>query len=39
MRAMVFDQPGDESVLHIGEAPAPALGAERRPHPRARRRR
>ena len=27
MRAVVFDQPGDESVLHIGEAPAPALGA------------
>jgi tumor protein p53-inducible protein 3 len=28
MRAIVFDQPGDESVLHIGEAPAPALGAD-----------
>jgi putative PIG3 family NAD(P)H quinone oxidoreductase len=28
MRAIVFDQPGDESVLHIGEAPAPALGPE-----------
>jgi putative PIG3 family NAD(P)H quinone oxidoreductase len=27
MRAVVFDQPGDESVLHLGEAPAPALGA------------
>ncbi|HSQ00913.1 MAG TPA: NAD(P)H-quinone oxidoreductase [Candidatus Dormibacteraeota bacterium] len=27
MRAIVFDQPGDESVLHIGEVPAPALGA------------
>jgi len=27
MRAVVFDQPGDESVLHIGEVPAPALGA------------
>ena len=26
MRAIVFDQPGDESVLHIGEVPAPALG-------------
>jgi putative PIG3 family NAD(P)H quinone oxidoreductase len=28
MRAIVFDQPGDESVLRIGEAPSPALGAE-----------
>ena len=27
MRAIVFDQPGDESVLHIGEVPSPALGA------------
>ena len=27
MRAVVFDQPGDENVLHIGEVPAPALGA------------
>ena len=27
MRAVVFDQPGDESVLHIGDVPAPALGA------------
>ena len=27
MRAIVFDQPGDESVLHIGEVPAPPLGA------------
>lgn len=26
MRAIVFDQPGDESVLHIGDVPAPALG-------------
>jgi putative PIG3 family NAD(P)H quinone oxidoreductase len=26
MRAIVFDQPGDESVLHIGEVPSPALG-------------
>ena len=23
MRAIVFDQPGDESVLHLGEVPAP----------------
>src|SRR5262249_29823576 len=28
MRAIVFDQPGDEDVLHIGEAPSPPLGAE-----------
>jgi putative PIG3 family NAD(P)H quinone oxidoreductase len=28
MRAIVFDQPGDESVLRLGEAPAPALGPE-----------
>ncbi|HUI26260.1 MAG TPA: NAD(P)H-quinone oxidoreductase [Candidatus Kryptonia bacterium] len=28
MRAIVFDQPGDEGVLHIGEAAAPALGAD-----------
>jgi putative PIG3 family NAD(P)H quinone oxidoreductase len=27
LRAVVFDQPGDDNVLHIGEAPAPALGA------------
>jgi len=27
MRAVVFDQPGDESVLRVGEAPAPVLGA------------
>lgn len=27
MRAIVFDQPGDESVLHIGEVPSPPLGA------------
>lgn len=27
MRAIVFDQPGDESVLRLGEAPAPPLGA------------
>ena len=26
MRAIVFDQPGDESVLHIGEVPSPPLG-------------
>ncbi len=26
MRAIVFDQPGDESVLHLGEAPAPTPG-------------
>jgi len=28
MRAIVFDQPGDESVLHIGTAPRPELGAD-----------
>ncbi len=28
MRAIVFDQPGDESVLHIGEVAAPALGPD-----------
>jgi tumor protein p53-inducible protein 3 len=28
MRAIVFDQPGDESVLRLGEAPAPNLGPE-----------
>ena len=28
MRAIVFDQPGDEDVLHIGEAPRPALAAD-----------
>jgi len=27
MKAIVFDAPGDESVLRLGEAPAPALGA------------
>jgi putative PIG3 family NAD(P)H quinone oxidoreductase len=26
MRAVVFDQPGDESVMRVGEAPAPELG-------------
>jgi putative PIG3 family NAD(P)H quinone oxidoreductase len=26
MRAVVFDEPGDESVLHVGEVEAPALG-------------
>jgi len=26
MRAIVFDQPGDESVMRVGEAPAPELG-------------
>jgi putative PIG3 family NAD(P)H quinone oxidoreductase len=26
MRAVVFDAPGDESVLHVGEVDAPALG-------------
>jgi NADPH2:quinone reductase len=26
MRAVVFDRPGDESVLRVGEAPAPELG-------------
>jgi putative PIG3 family NAD(P)H quinone oxidoreductase len=26
MRAIVFDQPGDESVLHVGEVEAPPLG-------------
>jgi putative PIG3 family NAD(P)H quinone oxidoreductase len=25
MKAVLFDQPGDESVLQVGEAPAPAL--------------
>lgn len=28
MRAIIFDQPGDESVLHIGEVPPPQLGKE-----------
>jgi tumor protein p53-inducible protein 3 len=28
MRAIVFDQPGDESVLHLGDAPTPTLGPE-----------
>jgi putative PIG3 family NAD(P)H quinone oxidoreductase len=27
MRAIVFDQPGDESVLRLADVPAPALGA------------
>ena len=26
VRAIVFDQPGDESVLHLGEAPSPPCG-------------
>jgi len=26
MKAVLFDQPGDESVLHLGDAPAPSLG-------------
>src|SRR5688572_27593575 len=26
MRAVVFDEPGDESVLRVGEVEAPALG-------------
>jgi len=28
MRAIVFDQPGDETVLHIGDVPRPELGAD-----------
>lgn len=28
MRAIVFDQPGDESVLHLGEAARPDLGPD-----------
>ena len=28
MRAIVFDQPGDESVLHLGDVPAPSLSAD-----------
>lgn len=28
MRAIVFDQPGDETVLRLGEVPRPALGDE-----------
>jgi tumor protein p53-inducible protein 3 len=28
MRAIVFDQPGDESALHLGDAPSPTLGPE-----------
>jgi len=28
MRAIVFDQPGDENVLHIGEVPRPQLGPD-----------
>ena len=27
MRAVVYDQPGDESVLRVGEVPRPELGA------------
>jgi putative PIG3 family NAD(P)H quinone oxidoreductase len=27
LKAILFDQPGDESVLHLGEAPDPAVGA------------
>jgi putative PIG3 family NAD(P)H quinone oxidoreductase len=27
VRAVVYDQPGDESVLRLGEAPRPALGS------------
>jgi putative PIG3 family NAD(P)H quinone oxidoreductase len=26
MKAVIFDKPGDESVLHVGEVPAPTLG-------------
>src|SRR6185295_5444687 len=26
MKAILFDRPGDESVLYLGEAPEPALG-------------
>jgi putative PIG3 family NAD(P)H quinone oxidoreductase len=26
MRAVVFDQPGDESVLHVADVPAPSVG-------------
>jgi putative PIG3 family NAD(P)H quinone oxidoreductase len=28
MRAILFDKPGDESVLYLGDAPAPLLGAD-----------
>ncbi len=28
MKAIVFDAPGGEDVLRLGEAPAPALGPE-----------
>jgi putative PIG3 family NAD(P)H quinone oxidoreductase len=28
MRAILFDAPGDESVLYLGEAPAPELGPD-----------
>ncbi len=28
MRAILFDRPGDESVLYLGDAPAPALDAD-----------
>jgi putative PIG3 family NAD(P)H quinone oxidoreductase len=27
MKAILFDAPGDESVLHLGDAPSPVLGA------------
>jgi putative PIG3 family NAD(P)H quinone oxidoreductase len=28
MRAVLFDEPGDESVLYLGEVPSPPLGAD-----------
>jgi tumor protein p53-inducible protein 3 len=28
MRAIVFDQPGDETVLHLGDVPAPIPGPD-----------
>jgi putative PIG3 family NAD(P)H quinone oxidoreductase len=28
MRAIVFDHPGDESVLHLGDVPSPTLGPD-----------
>lgn len=28
MKAILFDKPGDESVLYLGDAPAPLLGAD-----------
>jgi tumor protein p53-inducible protein 3 len=28
MRGIVFDRPGDESVLHLGEAPSPSMGPD-----------